>query len=260
MIVSTPHERLERAMWDLFWIPDDVTVVDRADLLLLRCDRPVRLLNTVLRAVATPDRIDTLVDECRGLHAHNASRWWISDTRPSAHIEAALIRGGYSAGHRHEARGVDVAAFQPRPSSEFSVRAIDTVERMRHCVQVGNEAFGRVESFSDEALARDVARCIEPGARLHRFVAYDRSATPVASASMTSFPDLRFGFLWGGGTIPSARGRGAYSSLLASRLALAHELGLALVGLYARAATSAPIVTRWGFEQWGEMTYWDRPC
>jgi hypothetical protein len=48
--------------------------------------------------------------------------------------------------------------------------------------------------------------------------------------------------------------------LLASRLALARDLGLSLVGLYARDATSAPIVARCGFERWGEMTYWDRPC
>jgi hypothetical protein len=260
MIASTPHELLERAMWDLFWIPDDVTVIDRADLLLLRCERPVQLLNTVLRGIATPDRIDALVDETRDLHAHTSSRWWIPDIRPSIHVEAALSRAGYSAGMRHEARGIDVAAFQSRPRSEFSVLAVDSVERMRHCVHVGNEAFGRTDAVSDDELARDLALCNGPGARVHRFVAYDRSDVPVASASMTSFADLRFGFLWGGGTIPAARGRGAYFALLATRLAHARALGLSLAGLYARTSTSAPIVTRCGFERWGEMTYWDRPC
>jgi hypothetical protein len=255
----TPHERLEHAMWDLFWIPDDVTVVDRTDLLLLRCQRHIQMLNTVLRANAASDGADALVDEIRGLHAHTSSRCWVPDTRPRAHLEAALLRGGYTAGHHHEARGIAVAAFQPRAIGAFTVRAIDTVERMRHSVQVANEAFGRADSFSDVDLERDLALCTQPGARVHRFVAYDASETPGCSAAMTSFPDRRFGFLWGGGTIPSARGRGAYFALLARRLALASELGLTFVGLYARTATSSPIVARCGFERWGEMTYWDRP-
>jgi GNAT superfamily N-acetyltransferase len=258
MTAPTAHERLEQAMCDLFWIPGDVTVVDRPDLLLLRCERPIQMLNTVLRAVVSPDRADALVQEVRTLHANTASRWSVPDTRPSAHLEAALARGGYVAGHEHEARGIEVAAFRPRPSSDFVVRPIDSVDRMRHSIAATNEAFGRSDAFGNEELARDVALCTGLGARVHRFVAYDVADAPVASASMTSFPALRFGFLWGGGTIPGARGRGAYSALLASRLAVARELGLSHVGLYARVATSAPIVTRCGFEHWGSMTYWER--
>jgi hypothetical protein len=246
-------------MWDLFWVPEDVSIVDRPDFLALRCERPLQMLNSVLRTDTTPDRIDALVDEGRALHAHTTSRWWVADTRPMTVLEAALRRGGYSPAHHHEARGIDVASFRAKTPGDVTVYAIDSVERMRHSVAVANEAFGRTDSYNDAELARDVALCTQPGARVHRFVAYDRADAPVASAGMTSFPELRFGFLWGGGTIPSARGRGAYFALLSTRLALAREIGLSLVGLYARTATSAPIVTRCGFERWGEMTYWDRP-
>lgn len=246
-------------MWDLFWIPDDVSIVDRADVLLLRCERPVQMLNSVLRSEASEDRIDALVDECRALHAHTTSRWWVSDTRPRAHLEAALRRGGYASGHHHEARGIAVGALVARPRSDVAVHAIDSAERMRHSIHVTSEAFGHTDAFSDEEIARDVTLCTRPGARVHRFVAYDRAGAPVASASMTSFPDLRFGFLWGGGTIPAARGQGAYFALLARRLEVAGRLGLTRVGLYARSSTSAPIVTRCGFERWGEMTYWELP-
>ena len=34
--------------------------------------------------------------------------------------------------------------------------------------------------------------------------------------------------------------------------------GIALVGLYAKLGTSAPIVARLGFEAHGRMTFWDR--
>ena len=245
-------------MWDLFWLPDDVTVFDRPDLLVLRCDRPIQMLNTVLRAVASLERADDLVQEVRALHATTPSRWCVPDTRPSAHLEAALARGGYAAGHEHEARGIEVAAFRLRASSDFVVRPVDSIERMRHSIAAANEAFGRTDAFGDDVLARDLALCTGPGARVHRFVAYDADDAPVAAASMTSFPALNFGFLWGGGTIPRARGRGAYFALLASRLAVARERGLSHVGLYARSTTSAPIVARCGFEHWGAMTYWER--
>jgi GNAT superfamily N-acetyltransferase len=255
----TPHERLERATWDLFWLPADVEVTDRPELLLIRCRRPVQLLNTVLRSSATAARIDAVVAEARAAHAHTVSRWCVPDTRPRAHVEAALERGGYAPGHRHEARLVEVARFRPRPGGDFTVRAVDSLSGMRHGVDVVNQAFGRAEGPSEEELARDVAMCTGPGARIHRFVGYDASGAPVVSGSMTVFSTLRFGFLWGGGTIPSARGRGAYSALLAARVAQARALGLEYVGLYARTTTSAPIVARQGFERWGEMTYWESP-
>jgi hypothetical protein len=255
----TPHDLLERATWDLFWLPADAEIIDRPELLLIRCRRPVQLLNTVLRSAATAERIDGVVAEARAAHAHTVSRWCVADTRLRAHVEAALARGGYAPGHRHEARVVEVARFRPRPSGDFTVHAVDSIERMRHGVDVVNQAFGRAAGPSEEELARDVALCTGPGARIHRFVGYDAAATPVVSGSMTAFPTLRFGFLWGGGTIPCARGRGAYSALLAARVAQARALGLEYVGLYARTTTAAPIVARQGFGCWGEMTYWESP-
>ena len=70
------------------------------------------------------------------------------------------------------------------------------------------------------------------------------------------YPDLRFGFLWGGGTVPEARGRGAYSAVVARRMDHAKQIGLDLAGVYARIDTSSPIVARQGLERFGSMTYW----
>jgi hypothetical protein len=62
--------------------------------------------------------------------------------------------------------------------------------------------------------------------------------------------------LWAGGTVPDARGAGAYTTLLAHRIELARSLGLEWIGIYAKEGTSAPIVARQGFEHVGEMHYW----
>ena len=59
--------------------------------------------------------------------------------------------------------------------------------------------------------------------------------------------------------MPGARGRGAYRALLQARVLEARRLGLGAVGLYARVATSWPIVSRLGFETLGTMVNWDRP-
>jgi hypothetical protein len=66
--------------------------------------------------------------------------------------------------------------------------------------------------------------------------------------------------LWGGGTVPDGRGRGAYRAVLAARAAHAAALGVGLLGVYAREGTSAPILERLGFRRGAAMTLWDRPA
>ena len=106
----------------------------------------------------------------------------------------------------------------------------------------------------------DLARCTEPGARVHRCVAYDEiTGQPLASGGMSLFPELGFGLLWAGGTVPEARGRGAYSAVVAARVACARELGFSMEGLYARVGSSAPIVAHQGFSRSGRMVCWERP-
>ena len=58
--------------------------------------------------------------------------------------------------------------------------------------------------------------------------------------------------LWGAGTRPDLRGRGAYRALVAHRIAVAHELGATLALVKGRVATSAPILRRLGFTAYGQ--------
>jgi ribosomal protein S18 acetylase RimI-like enzyme len=58
--------------------------------------------------------------------------------------------------------------------------------------------------------------------------------------------------LWGAGTRPAFRGRGAYRALLAARIALAREHGATLALVKGRVETSGPILRRGGFTAYGE--------
>jgi hypothetical protein len=58
--------------------------------------------------------------------------------------------------------------------------------------------------------------------------------------------------LWGAGTRPAFRGRGAYRALLAARVGLAREHGATLALVKGRVQTSGPILRRAGFTAYGE--------
>jgi GNAT superfamily N-acetyltransferase len=58
--------------------------------------------------------------------------------------------------------------------------------------------------------------------------------------------------LWGAGTRPAFRGRGAYRSLLAARIELARDHGATLALVKGRVETSGPILRRAGFTAYGE--------
>ncbi|MFN7145833.1 MAG: GNAT family N-acetyltransferase [Myxococcota bacterium] len=250
----TPGEMLEQAGWDTFWVPSDVTVTDRPDLLQLSCPRGTLYLNSVLRTRAAPEALPALIAEAETRFSGRRARWCVPDTVDPRPLEAALEAAGWDAASDYEVRAVAVASWT-RPSL-LEVRAVDSMARLLDCYAVSDAAFGRVVAWTDEEREKDLWQCTE-GGRVHRFVAYD-GGRPVASGGLTAFPALGFGLLWAGGTLPDARGRGAYLSVLAARIERARALGLTTVGLNAKADTSGPIVARLGFGHFGRMTTWER--
>lgn len=256
----TPDEILERTQWDFFWLPEDAEVCDRPEILYARCERDVPYLNAVTRTRAPAARLPALVREVDAAHAGVLSRWQVPSTFDTAPLEAALEAGGYAPAFENIAHVAEVDTYRPRASTRILTRPVDSLDRLRDCTSVSERAFGRSLEHTESELRDDLARCTEPGARVHRCVAYDESTgQPLASGGMSLFPELGFGLLWAGGTVPEARGRGAYSAVVAARVARARELGFRMVGLYARVGSSAPIVARQGFSRCGRMVCWERP-
>lgn len=249
----TPAELLERTQWDLFWVPRDAAVHERPDLLAVTCPRPVGYLNVVLRARGDVERH---LADVEALPSGRPVRWMVTDTWNAAPLTRVLAHQGYRRGAEHEVRVLPVDRWDRAPTLE--TRPVADLPGLRDAVAVAAAAFGTPDASTEDSLGVDLRACTE-GGRVHRFVAYDRDGAPVASGGLTAFPALSFGLLWAGGVVPGARGRGAYTSVLAARIARAGALGLRWVGLYALAGTSAPIVARFGFGDHGRMAFWERP-
>lgn len=242
---------VERSQWDGFWLPSDVTVIDRPDLRLTTCPRPSPYLNVVTRT-RTP-RVAEVVAEAEGHFRGRRGRWLVPDTFDTGPLVGALAEARWAPAEEYEVRTIAVAGWTRAPRLE--VHAVTTRERLLDCYAVNDAAFG-ARAHTEDEIARDLAACVS-GARVHRFVAYV-DGEPAASAGLTAFPDLGFGLLWAGGAVPALRGRGAYSAVLDARIARARMLGLTTVGLNAKVDTSAPIVARMGFHLSGRMTYWEK--
>jgi hypothetical protein len=250
---------LEQTQWDFFWAPADAEVVDRPELLYVRCPRDAPHLNAVTRVRAAPAALPALIEEVLAAHAGVRSRWMVVERQESAPLERALGRYGYAPVNETHASAIAVDDYRPRSAQGIEVRRVETLEGLRHCVAVIERTFPGSRRITEEELALDLSMCTGPAARVQRYVAHDVGrGEPVASGGLTLFPALRFGFLWSGGTVPGARGRGAYSAVMAARVARAREVGLTHVGLYAFTDTSAPIVARQGFTRHGAMTFWER--
>ncbi|MEL6348078.1 MAG: hypothetical protein AAFV53_33530 [Myxococcota bacterium] len=255
----TPAERLERTLWDLFWLPGDARVYQTPQMTVLHSPRPIGYLNCVVRIRLTVDRADDAIATVGDLHAHTTSRWQITDTWDAGPVERRLEQAGYAITNDHHVRMLPVDDFHPRAAANVVVRPVRDLKTLRDCIAVAVEAFGHIGT-SDEAILRDeLAECTRPQARVHRFVVYDAATgAPISSGGLNHHPDLQLGFLWSGGTVPNARGRGAYSALVAARVDAARRLGIRWVGTYARKSSSSPIIGKQGFQIMGTMRYWER--
>jgi GNAT superfamily N-acetyltransferase len=256
----TPDDLLERSQWDFFWVPSDAVVVDRPELLYVSCSRDPHL-NMVTRVRASAERLPALVDEVITAHRDTRSCWLVLSHRGPAPLEAQLSSAGYAPEHVHDAYTISPESYEKRSASAVVVERVDSMQRLQDSETVGREAFGKRGSSETDTARLQLAleTCSGPNARVIRFVAYDAaSGQPISAGGLNVYPNLHFGFLWGGGTVPDARGRGAYSAVVARRMDFARQRGLSLVGLYARIDTSAPIVAKQGFQRHGRMVYWER--
>jgi GNAT superfamily N-acetyltransferase len=256
----TPDEVLEQTQWDFFWVTPDATVVDRPEIAYIRCPRDVQYLNTVTRTRATPAQLSALTGEVAEAHDRVRSRWLVCPGNRSEALERTLADHGWSSGPDHDGYTIELQGYVPRACDGLSVRAVQSWHDLLAWFDVCGRAFDEFRAPAEDEIRLELERCTRPGARTSRYVVWDdATGQPLTAAGMNLYPELRFGFLWAGGTVPEARGRGAYSAIVAARIAHARRLGFSRVGLYARTTTSAPIVAKQGFARCGRMTYWDRP-
>ncbi len=252
--------RIEASQWDPFWLPPWARVVDRPALRYTASDQDQHALNQVTRVRALPGvSLAALVDEVSRAHAGVTSRWLLAPASQLPGLPPLLERAGWSFEHTHHLRVLDTSATVAVPPGVHATPVTDA-DGLRDCIRVAEAAFSRAPGAIRAERVADELAALDRG-RVHRFVARDReTGTPLASAGLNTFPALGVGFLWGGGTHPDHRGRGAYRALVAARLDRARALGCGAVGVYARDTTSDPILAGLGFVRHGTMLTWLRPA
>jgi hypothetical protein len=252
---------LEQTQCDFWWQPSDVTVEHRPEISYLHAPRPTRLYNNVVRVRAPSDQHLRLIEEVNEAHGDGPSEWRLATPSLSDQLEAALLGAGYEMREECIATTMAVTASRPPAPAGIEVRHVQTTEGLIDQYKTISRAFNRADQPVSEAdLAHHLQLSTGPNARCHRFVAYDTDTDePLCAAAFNSYPDLGFGFLWGGGTVTQARGRGVYTAIMTARMAHARQLGLTHVGLYALTTTSAPILARQGFDAHGRLRMWTRP-
>jgi len=253
---------LEQTLWDHFWLPPWATRVERPGLIYTYSARDNPGLNMACKVRLRGAELDAAVAEVGAAHEGVLSRWLLAPASQGAEVEAALQRGGYAEEHVHDAFAVDPAAWAPQPRAGVRARVVSTADELRDLLRVGHAAFGGAPlDLSEDRVANELAACTGPDARVRRVVATDtETGQPLSAGGLNLFPDLGAAFLWGGGTVPEGRGRGAYRAVVDARLAAAAAAGCRLVGVYARHETSAPILAALGFERHGPLVSWARPA
>jgi GNAT superfamily N-acetyltransferase len=131
-----------------------------------------------------------------------------------------------------------------RPPADVQLMPVTDAHGVATVVRVHDEVFGG----HHEAIGSAIMTALESGRRSVEAVVAVAGDTPIC-AGRVEFPEDRdFASLWGGGTLPSWRGRGVFRSLVAYRARLAMERGYRYLQVDA-SSDSRPIFQRLGFTE-----------
>jgi GNAT superfamily N-acetyltransferase len=260
----TLDDLVEQTQADGFWLPKETVVVDRPELRFTHTTVPRTELNMVVRireraAHGRPTDLGRLVAEVDEAHRTVPSRWLLAPRSQLDGLPARLQAHGWRLGPLHHLRALPVRTPTAPPLSQLRVEPVLDRKTLVDCIRTTELAFDLTPGpLSENRLIDELAAA--RGTRVFRFVVYDdTTGQPMASAGLNVYPQQGIGFLWGGGTHPDFRHRGAYRALLSARLDAARDHGCSHVAVYAREGTSDPILARLGFERHGTLHIWDRP-
>jgi hypothetical protein len=254
---------LQQVTCDFFWIPSHARIVDRTELCHAFSDKP-GWDNHVARLTLPQDldieQADHIAAEVESCHRHGHSRYFIFDEWMRAPMMDAIENRGLTHSHSHRAAGLNVAEHQAHPTGDFIVEPVQTLPQLLEADALASRVFGSQHLMDEDEARQLIAQRNRGDYRIHRFIAQDRrTGESVAHGGLNIYPELKMGLMWGGGTIPEARGRGAYRATVDARIAFARVLGLDTLALYAREGESLPIMQALGADLGNRMHFWDRP-
>jgi len=255
-----------RAATEWSWVPPDAECVV-TDVTLTRWPAWAQgrvVLTGLASARAPEDVLRDAVDQARAWGSDTLGVWVSASSTPDL-TDLLLARGA-----RLEdtvdvlARGLEPdvepgSRETPPHEGRLVVRRVTDVDGLRDADRVDTAVWDQ-HPLDDDRLA-DAARTLRADdSREIRVVAY-QDGEPVASAGVTLAAAPRPGLgtvarLWGAGTVPDRRGRGAYRAVLEERLRLSAGAGASLALVKGRVSTSARVLRKAGFERYGEEHYY----
>lgn len=210
------------------------------------------MLNTVLRARLRPDEVAGAVAE---MVAHYGARelpfiWLVDRASEPPDLGQRLLALGFAVGEELVYLAAPIAT------------ALDTLPPQPE-IAVAEVTEANFPAFAAATRAMGVPWTEDPWAHFsRRRTAGVRAFLALADGAAVAFAEQRVErgllLLSGAATLPAARGRGAYKSLLAHRLRLGLASGLDWAAIHC-SPFSAPIAARHGFTEYGRsITYvWD---
>jgi GNAT superfamily N-acetyltransferase len=199
---------------------------------------------TVQRVRLGTDSVASAVEEIRGLLrslSREGAEWELGESSEPSDLVERLLAVGL---RRDESEPVAIGMVLREASLAMPegvvARAVASVEELRAAREVQRAAFGDPRPVDSEQAARDYRLEGVDGSTFVAFV--DGELVAAAYASYTPWGLI----LFGGATLPSARGRGAYRALVAARAVEGARRGTPALVTHA-GKMSRPTLERLGF-------------
>ena len=251
--------RFEQAMCDHWWVQDNAQVVKKKEVEYLRSAQNSRLYNAVVRVSPNLKEYQPVVDEVMSAHRGKGSEWRIGAPSYTAALESAVLTSRYELDGVADCWTIEVNSARPAMPNNVVIERVSNLQGLRDMESIMVNVFSKLTLKNQGELLKELEFCTGKKARCFRFVAYDKQTKqPLSAGGVNLYPDLALGFLWGGCTIPAARGRGIYSAMVTQRMKMAQKQGVETIGLYAMRDTSGPIVQSQGFCKHGPVHFWGR--
>jgi len=213
------------------------------------CIGPGSTWNTVQRQRFPLDELDEVLAEVRGaLRARGRTRtqWEVGSSAPQGLVDALLERGLVPDKDPY-AVALVLSREPPAIGPSLTARRVETLEELEASARVQWEAFEATPQEVEEA-RRLLPELFRDSVNVRHSVWLDGEIVCTGTASPTEHGLL----LYGGATLPTARGRGAYRALIRARWDDAVALGIPAL-ITQGGSMSLPILERLGFERVGEI-------
>jgi hypothetical protein len=161
--------------------------------------------------------IDDAVSEIRALVASRgrpACTWEIGDSATPADLVAQLLARGCEPDREPLAIGMVLTEPPADTSASVTARGVETLAEYEAAIRIAHTAFEMPTQSTEEALARAARDFGLEGSGWRTYLAF-LDGRPIARAT-AQFTDHGV-LLFGGATLPDARGRGAYRALVRAR-------------------------------------------